>query len=155
MAKFNWVVVEEQPYLYVARKCTMEPEDIGAAMGSAFQSVAAFMQKNNIEPTGPAISVYYTYDPEELSFRAGFIVDTGALQKASGDVSAATTPGGNVLAHTHIGPYSRLRDVYSEIKVFLEESQRKPGAPTWELYTNNPATTPEEELRTEIFMTVL
>ncbi len=154
MLKFELIEVEELPYLYEERSCSMDPSDISRAMGEAFQNVTDFLGSKQIEPAGEVLSVYYTYDPDKMTFRAGFSVSAEDLAKAEGLVKAAVTPAGEVLTFTHVGPYAGLRDSYGEMMKYMEKNDLKIGAPTWEIYLNTPETTPEEQLETKVFVSL-
>ncbi len=151
MTDFSRVQVEERPYLYVERSCSMDPGDISCAMGEAFGAVYAHMMGAGVTPAGPALSVYYSYDPEKMAFRAGFTVAQADLDKTGGEVKGDVTPAGHALHFTHIGAYATLRDDYELMMQQLEEHGMALGAPSWELYLNDPSETPEHELRTEIY----
>ena len=155
MTDYTMVDVAEKPYLYVERHCSMNPEDISKSMGEAFGTAGAFVHSNGIAFTGSALAVYYTYDPEKMTFRAGFFVSAEDMQKATGDVQGASTPAGNVLKATHIGPYSKLRDTYGVLMQELEKQGKPAGAPTWEVYVDDPDSIPEDNLRTDIYMTLV
>ncbi|MCR9138462.1 MAG: GyrI-like domain-containing protein [Alphaproteobacteria bacterium] len=153
MLNFEMTDVEELPYLYVERSCSMDPSDISAAMGGAFDDVISFMQDRQITP-GAALSVYTTYDPEVMSFRAGFSVSPEDAAKADAGIMAAATPAGRVLTFTHIGPYSELRKSYGKMMGHMDTKGLKPVAPSWEIYVNDPATTPPDKLETRAFVSV-
>lgn len=154
MPRFELTDVEEMPYLYEERSCSMDPQDISSAMGEAFVCVMKFFKNHNIESAGKVLSVYYTYDPKVMTFRAGFSVAKEDAAKAEGAVKAAVTPAGRVLTFTHLGPYSDLRKSYAEMMKYIEDNHLKLGTPTWEVYVNNPETVPEAELRTDVFVSL-
>ena len=151
MPEFSMTVVSETPYLYVTKSCSMDPEAVGAAMGQAFQAVWGFMQQNGVSPAGPALSVYYTFEEDRLTFRAGFVVAKEDIARASGGIMGDVTPAGEVLHFTHKGPYSTLRDSYAQMMAHIDEVGRAVGAPTWEFYVNDPAQTPAEDLLTQVY----
>lgn len=151
MPKFEMTDVAETPYLYVSKTCSMDPEDISKAMGDAFGEVWSFMQSQSIAPAGGALSVYHDYDPGQMSFRAGFVVDSADLSKVSGNIEGDVTPAGRVLHFVHKGSYRTLRDDYGLMMRHIEGTGREPGAPTWEVYLNSPDVVSEEELLTEVF----
>lgn len=153
MLTFELIDVEETPYLYEERSCSMDPADISAAMGEAFHSVMRFLAGKGI-PAGQVLSVYYTYDPDRMTFRAGFSVSPEDVAKAEGAVKAGTTPAGRVLTFTHVGPYAGLRESYAAMMEHLNANGLKLGAPAWEIYVNDPATTPPEELETKVFVSL-
>lgn len=152
MPEFKIKEVEERPYIYVDCKCSMEPAEISETMGDAFSRVYGFMGERGIRPAQPPVSVYYTYDPDTIEFRAGFLASGDDAKKAAGDVKADVTPAGRVVHFVHIGPYATLRESYGVLMGWLEEEGLKLGAPTWEVYIDDPDKTPEDKLRTEIFV---
>ena len=154
MPDFKLIDVEAMPYLYHEGTSGMEPGGIGAAMGGCFNAVWGFMQANGVQTTGKALAVYYTYDPEQVTFRAGFSVAPDAAGKAKGPVKFDVTPAGQVLYFRHIGPYSTLRDSYGQMMAYMEKEGLTLGAPAWEVYLNDPKLTPEEELITDAFVSL-
>lgn len=154
MTEYKMIHVDETPYLYQERTCSMDPQAISAAMGEVFQNVLKFVQDNDISSARHALSVYYTHDPQKMTFRAGFIVSADDAAKAKGDIKSETLPAGEVLHFIHVGPYAKLRVSYGEMMKYLEENNLTIGAPTWEVYVDDPQTTPEEKLRTEVYVTL-
>lgn len=154
MPDFKLTDVSELPYVYVERTCPMVPASISEEMGKAYGDVMAFIQANGLTPTGPALSVYYAYDPNTVTFRAGFFVSADDAKKASGNVKADMTPAGRVVNFTHLGPYSKLSESYGKLMGWLQDEGLALGAPTWEVYVNDPDTTPEDELRTDIYVSL-
>lgn len=152
MPEFTKTAVQSTPYLYVERSCSMDPSDISATMGTAFKDVWDYMQRTDIRPAGPALSVYYTYDPETMRFRSGFVVAKADLGRAAGEVKGDVTPSGEALSFTHIGSYATLRDDYAKMMEYVEAEGIEIGVPAWEIYVNDPSQTPEDELRTDIFV---
>lgn len=144
--------VEPQTYLYVERSSSMDPADIGAAMGRAFGDVMAFLEHHGIAPAGPPLAVYGDHDDTRMAFRAGVFVSANAARAAEGDLRADATPGGEVIHFTHVGPYSLLRDSHRALMEHCAAEGLKVGAPTWEVYVDDPATTPEHRRRTELYV---
>ncbi|WP_422023137.1 GyrI-like domain-containing protein [Roseibium sp.] len=154
MPDFKTMNVEETPYLFQEATCSMDPADIGTTMGQTFQSVWAFMQKNGIETSGKVLAVYYTYNPETMTFRAGFSVSPDAENKAEAPIQFDRTPAGKVVYFQHKGSYSTLRDSYGDMMSWMEKEGLTMGAPAWEVYLNDPATTPEDALLTDVYVSL-
>ena len=152
MPDFEMLQFPETPYVYVEGRSSMAPADISREMGSAFRTAWEAMQAAGIPPGGPALSVYHDYDPEEMRFRAGFVVNVADAPKAEAPLRADMLPAGEVLHFTHRGPYATLRDDYEKMMKHLSETGQAPGAPSWELYLNDPSDTPAEDLVTEVYV---
>ena len=145
------IEVAETPYLYVEGAAPMDPALISKEMDKAFGRLTAFLQAHGIAPGGPPMAVYYDYDPDRMVFRAALPVSEGDARKAEEDVKADATPGGAVYTFIHTGPYSSLRDTYIAAESELAKKGQGLGVPTWEVYANDPAGTPEADLRTEVY----
>ncbi len=133
----------------------MDPSDISKNMGDAFATVAEFAEKNGVSSLGVALSVYYTYDPAVMTFRAGFTVSAEDAEKAEGEVHADTLPADKALNFVHRGPYAKLRDSYAEMMTYIDQSGLEITAPTVEIYLNDPNVVADEsELETDIYVSV-
>jgi effector-binding domain-containing protein len=146
--------VDPKPYLYVERSSSMDPDDIGRTIGTAFADVMGFLERHGIAPAGPPMSVYYGFAEDSMAFRAGVFVAEDDTRAARGEVQADRTPGGEVLHFTHVGPYDTLRDSYAALTEHCAAASLTIGAPTWEVYVDDPYATPAERLRTEVFVTL-
>ena len=154
MTDYKIIEIAEQPYVYADCVCAMEPSAISATISKAFADVMGFIQSHGLTLTGPALSVYYSYDPDTVTFRAGFFVSAEDAQKAEGEIRAGTTPSGRVLNFVHTGPYSELGLSYQAMMGWLQQQGLTLGAPTWEVYIDDPDTTPADKMRTDIFVTL-
>lgn len=155
MADYKMVHVKEQPYLYNERSCSMEPGDIGRNMEIAFRTVGELVGAESIASVSRALSVYYSHDPQTMTFRAGFLVSAEDARKAEGEVKADVLPAGEVLNFIHRGSYAKLRVSYGDMMEYLENNGMTVGAPTWEIYLNYPdSVASEDELETDIYATV-
>jgi effector-binding domain-containing protein len=154
MPDFALIRADPKPYLYVERRASMDPAEISVTIGAAFAEVMAFLERHGIPPAGPLMSVYYDYSEDSMAFRAGVFVAEDDMRAAQDAVRADRTPGGDVLHFTHVGPYETLRDSYAALMEHCAAEGLKIGAPTWEVYVDDPDTTPAERLRTEIYVTL-
>ena len=152
MASYEIIDAKEQDYLYVTKRSSMKPEEIGKVMGEAFWEVWNFMQEKGIKPAGGALSVYYDYSQDEMEFRTGFAIAPEDAAKAEGAIKADKTPATRVAHALHTGPYAGMQQTYGKIMGEMQWAGHRYGKPTWEIYLNDPDTTPEAELKTEIFI---
>jgi AraC family transcriptional regulator len=89
--------------------------------------------------------------PEQLRYDAAITVEAHVAAEAP--VEADILPGGEYAIITHKGPYEQLEEVYKRIMgQWLPQSGREMRDSPWcfEVYRNNPYTTPPEELLTDI-----
>lgn len=91
-----------------------------------------------------------TVAPDKLRYDACITVPPEV--KAEGEVRVFEIPGGEYAVAVHEGPYSGLEAAYDYLfGRWLAESGREPAAHMgYEVYLNDPASTPPEELRTEL-----
>ena len=65
-------------------------------------------------------------------------------------VEVRTLPGGRFLSVLHTGPYPGVGKAYERLFSYMNEHRLVPVGPSRELYLNDPAEVPEEELLTEV-----
>lgn len=93
--------------------------------------------------------------PEKLRYDAA--VRVSGSPAVYGEIRLGEIPGGEYAVYLHIGPYDALPESYNDLfGKWLPGSGRqlRPQAP-FEVYLNNPETTPPAELRTEIWIPLL
>lgn len=88
--------------------------------------------------------------PEDIRYDAAITVDADIAVEPP--VAAETLPGGDYAIIVHKGAYEKLEDTYKAIMgQWLPQSGREfRGTPTYEVYRNNPTTTPPDELLTDV-----
>jgi AraC family transcriptional regulator len=75
--------------------------------------------------------------------------------KPTDEIGIRTIDGGKFIVFLLKGAYTQLTDFYKEIYTRLERGDVKPKSePMFEKYLNDPATTPSDELLTEIWIPI-
>lgn len=92
--------------------------------------------------------------PDKIRYDACVVVDESVLPE--GDVGVQEIAGGEYAVTTHSGPYEKLSETYGALcGQWLPANNREPAAaPCFEVYRNDPSTTPPEELLTDIHVPV-
>ena len=109
-------------------------------------------------PDAGMIAIYHddpeSTAPEQLRSDAGIVVPAGATLPAG--LTDLTVPAGRYARTVHIGPYEKLGDVWMRFMgEWLPASGHRVGnGASFELYKNDPRTTPKAELRTEIYVSI-
>ena len=125
--------------------------------GKAWKAVCEWAGKKGLfGPTTKFIGV--SYDDPEITppdrIRYDACVSVGPDVVGEGDVVVCDIGGGEYASTIHKGPYNRLNESYAHIcGVWGPHSGREfETAACLEVYLNDPERTPEEELRTEIYV---
>jgi AraC family transcriptional regulator len=128
-----------------------------AECGSAWEKLCSFAaQQGWFSPDMLRIGISHddpdVTSPDKLRYDACLTV--GESFAATGEIGVQVIPGGEYAATTHRGPYSTLLDTYRRIfREWLPCSGRElRSAPGFEIYRNDPCTTPPEQLVTEIYI---
>jgi AraC family transcriptional regulator len=88
--------------------------------------------------------------------RGDAAVEVAATWKPTTELQAQTVPGGLFAVMEHLGPYEQLAKVWTKfIKETADADQyRLRSAASYEIYLNDPKTTPPLELRTMLYLPV-
>ena len=150
MSQFEIRVMPRQQTAVVV--VTTPTGSISGAMGQAFGTVFAALGRLGIAPAGPALCKYTAYSEESVTFEAG--VPLAEPFAGDGDVVGSEVGGVEAAVAVHVGPYDTLTRTYGALQSWIESQGRKPGVVMWELYLNDPDTTPPDQLQTEIYWPV-
>jgi effector-binding domain-containing protein len=146
----------------VQAACSADPAAIAAAVGGAFRTIATFQQRYGIPSAGPPRVIYTTWGADGVRFTAAVpIAEVPPNAVDEGEVSITALPAATALRFVHRGAYGELRHTYDRIEGWLRERGgiKTPAdwahySPMWEEYLNDPATTPESDLITRIYLTL-
>ena len=142
----------EQHYIYVDREASFSGKEIANAMASGFGELFGFVEKKGVKPLSMPMAVYIEMPAgDKMAFRAGIFVNKEDAQLAEGNVKSAAMPAGDVFTTTHIGPYTNLNQTHKALWDHMETEGISKAMPVWEIYVDDPTTTPEDELRTAIY----
>ncbi|MDP2898721.1 MAG: GyrI-like domain-containing protein [bacterium] len=160
--ELEFAEVEVSPVLaaQMPGQSTSDPSAISKAMGGAFDSLAGFLERHSLVPSGPPRAIYKSYGPEGTNFIVAMpIASPPARPAEEGPGFVDTLSGGKALRFTHHGPYQDLIKTYGRITEFMlskglmnSEADWARYMPMWEEYLNDPHTTREAALLTYIHL---
>lgn len=138
------------------------PAAISAAIGAAFGAIERFRKQHAIAAAGPPRVIYTEWSPTTVRFTAAVpIAELPPNVADENGVSVKALPEAQALRFVHRGPYRDVRHTYERIEAWLRErggikttADWTRYSPMWEEYLNDPATTPESELITRIYLTL-
>ena len=154
------VNVEPVLALKLEAQCGNDPQQIAQAMGQAFGTLGEFAQQRRVPFAGPPRAIYTGYGPEGTKFTVVMPVAADVSRDVGeGPVTVGDVPGGKALRFTHRGPYPRLMQTYEQITAWMKsegmlatDADWAKYMPMWEEYVNDPESTPEENLITNIYV---
>jgi AraC family transcriptional regulator len=149
------VVIETCP---ARRLATVRHTGPYTEIGEAFHRLGALAHASGLyahaEP--PMLALYHD-DPETTpaaALRSDAALVVSAAAELPPGVTEATLPAGRYAKTTHRGSYAGLGDAWARLMgQWLPGSGQRVGAgPSYEVYVNDPRTTPTEELQTDLYL---
>jgi len=120
---------------------------------AALKSVQAFLDKQGLKASGPALTVYLTRDDVGFQYQAGMPVAQAPKNPPSGDIAVGTSPSGRAYKFVYRGSYDGMDTLYEAITNYFDEKQLDAEVPVEE-YVTDPLKTPDDKLVVNIYVTV-
>lgn len=138
-------IVELPTQFAAVMKIKTGPQTIGEDQERCFQQVGAFLQKNGVQPAGPALSFYYQIESATVwNIGVGYPVES----QMDGDdtVEIVEIPAGTAATLLHTGPYYGLKDSWNAFETWHKEQGYKIEGEvlSWESYLIHPDDEPDE-----------
>ena len=135
-----------QPSLSIRTRTSVQ--DIPQVLGKAYGAIAQYLGELGEQPAGPPFAAYYNMDMQNLDIEIGFPVSRQFSGKD--DIRASKISSGKVAICLYTGPYSEIEPAYSALSRWIEDNGYEATGVVYEMYLNDPAQTPPQELRTQI-----
>lgn len=124
-------------------------------IGRAFEKLATLIAARGVATMPDGMFGVYYDDPSSVAegdLRSHAAFEIPADTQIAPPLEKLALPGGPVAVLLHRGPYATLPESYDLLfRGWLPQSGREPAdSPCYEHYLNSPATTPQDELLTEI-----
>lgn len=135
-----------QPTLSVRARTPID--GLPQLLGESYGKIAGYLAALGEQPAGAPFAAYYNMDMQDLDVEIGFPVSKPLAGKDI--IQASEVPGGNLAFAMHVGRYSDIAPAYDALVQFVKEQGYKPTGVSYEFYLNDPETTPQEKLQTQI-----
>jgi effector-binding domain-containing protein len=120
----------------------------------AYKSLTAYLDKQGIKPTGPAMTIYTETDDTGFKFRAALPVAAAPANPPKGDIAVGQAPAGKALKFMHRGSFDSLDSTYEAITNYLDEKELDSKDMFVEEYVTDILKTPPDNLVVNIFVPV-
>lgn len=159
------ISVEDVPaaeLVAIAGVTSVEPAAaIDKALADAFGQLDAFVRAQKLRQAGSRLVITRFYDESGWGFEAAVPVSGSAEARAQARKAAGTGPvkltqgyTGRAVKGIHFGDRTDLPDTYRLLEDYVAEKNLEPNGPSWEQYVSDPASTPADRLRTDVFVPV-
>jgi effector-binding domain-containing protein len=148
--------VPSQTIAFATGSAGLDADELAEALAAAYGRVAVFATANGLTLSGQPMAVFNYRDDRGFSFDAAIPVD-GALSRGVGSespVRMGESYGGRVVRAVHVGAYGELPLTYDKAKAFIAAHRLEGNGRPWDVYVTDPANTPEDQLRTEVYYPV-
>ena len=124
--------------------------ELAQTMGECFGKAYPYAMQTGVPLAGRPFTRYLSTGPGLFTIESGCVL--AAAAPGSGEVEAATLPGGSAAVAMHGGSYDTLGETYAEMERWMEKNGMRPGGAPWESYITDPAEHPDPaDWRTEIY----
>lgn len=124
------------------------PRMIGELLGCVCSEEG---RKPAAKVTGPIMFICHDEEYREADADIEVAVPiTGPVSLEGTAAGVVTLPGGRFVSVLHTGPYPGVGKAYERLFSYMNENRLVPAGPSRELYLNDPAEVPEDELLTEV-----
>ena len=140
--------LDARPALTVRMKT--KAGDIAEVFDEGYSSIARYLESKGKAPTGPPFVVYYNMGMDNLEVEFGFPVEEGI--DGEGNIRSSATPSGKAVTSLYIGPYEEAEPVYDALVKWIKDNGLEANGVAYEMYLNDPAETPSDELKTQVYL---
>ena len=118
----------------------------------AFKSVYGFLDRQGIQPAGPAMTIYTSTDDTGFQYQAGVPIAEAPKNPPRGDLAVGQSPSGKALKFVHRGSYDAMDETYEKITNYLDDKKLEAQDMFIEEYQTDPLKTPEDKLVVNVFV---
>jgi effector-binding domain-containing protein len=158
------VTLAQQTVVYISGHADFD--DVYTALVASLRKLRAYLEKEGMAPTGPAMARYTDGGESGFEFEAAYPVAEAPKNLPQGEIAAGDVPGGKALDFVHRGSFNKIDETYSSIDDYFRE-RGKPSAAgpeadeehdaladSFEQYTTDPLTVDPNQVEVHIIVPV-
>jgi effector-binding domain-containing protein len=131
---------DHEEVYYVSIGCRLKQNEIPELLPPLIPELFNWLNKRDIEPSGPPFFNYVQMDGDEMSVEVGIPVSSPAA--GNGRIRAGVFPAGRYIVATYTGPYDNLPQVHSELAEWKDKNKLRVSGVT-EFYPTDPSAEPD------------
>jgi len=120
----------------------------------AFKSLKEYLDKQDIKPVGPAMTIYTQTDDTGFQFEAAMPIAAIPGDPPKGDIAVGPAPAGKALKFMHRGSYEAMDSTYEAITNYLDDRHLEAKELFIEEYASDPAKANADNLVVTVFVPV-
>lgn len=120
---------------------------------ASFKVLHAYLEKEGIKPTGPAMTIYTQTDETGFDFQAAYPV-AAAPANPPDKIAVGQAPAGKALKFIHRGAYDAMDSTYEAITNFLDDHSLDAKDMFIEEYTTDPLVSNPDRLVIDIYVPI-
>ena len=144
------VTLPERTIVYL--KGTSQWDGAFDTLVDAFKSLNEYLDKQNIKPAGPVMTIYTETDDAGFSFNAAVPIAAAPANPPKGDIAVGPAPTGKALKFVHRGSYDAMDSTYEAITNYLDDKHLEARDLFIEEYVTDPVKTNAENLVVNVFV---
>ncbi len=146
--KYTCGIVEQPANFVLSIRTRSSVENLPQELGNIYTAITEYFSELGEEPSQATFAAYYNMDMQDLDIEAGFLVQKEL--PAKDNIKPGKIPAGKYAVCMHVGPYHKIESAYNALMEWVKEKGLTPTGVAYEFYYNDPAVTPEDELKTRI-----
>jgi effector-binding domain-containing protein len=125
-----------------------------ATLVEAFKSLHDYLDRQDIKPTGPAMTIYTETDDTGFRFKAALPVAEAPKDAPKGDIATGPSPAGKALKFIHRGSYDAMDSTYEAITNYLDDRRLEAKDLFIEEYATDPVMANADRLVITVFVPI-
>jgi effector-binding domain-containing protein len=144
------VTLEPKPIAYVSRSTSLATAEISKAYTESYALLSDYIKTNKLQASGPPLGIEVAMTPTSYSFEAGMPIDRADAAPTEA-VQIKQSYGGKALETHYVGPYDGVGKAAQKLAAYAAAHVYETNGKLFAFYPDDPATTPPEKLRTELY----
>jgi effector-binding domain-containing protein len=121
---------------------------------ASFKTLQAYLDKQGLKASGPAMTIYTETDDTGFGFRAALPIAEAPKETPTGEITVGPAPSGRALKFVHRGSYDSMDTTYEAITNYLDDKRLEAKDLFVEEYTTNPVTSNPDRLVVNVYVPV-